>query len=59
MEVLIDHTNDTLKDAWIKRYHLSGSSEDYKSASSLARYFLWNKKTSRECVAEHKVFGTK
>ena len=50
----IDHKNDTVKEAWIKRHQINGTFEDYISASSLARYILWNKKTLRESIAEYK-----
>ena len=50
----IDHKNDNIKDAWIKRHQVNGTFEDYMSASSLARYILWNKKTLRESISDYK-----
>ena len=50
----LDHKNGTVKEAWIKRHQINGTFEDYISASSLARYILWNKKTLRESIAGYK-----
>ena len=50
----IDHKNDTLKDAWIKRHQVNGTFEDYMTASSLAYHILWSKKTFRESLADYK-----
>ena len=50
----IDHKNDTLKEAWIKRHQVNGTFEDFMSPSSLAYYILWNKKTFRESLADYK-----
>ncbi len=50
----IDHKNDNIKDAWIKRHQVNGTFEDYMSPSSLARYILWNKKTLRESISDYK-----
>jgi hypothetical protein len=50
----IDHKNDTLKEAWIKRHQVNGTFEDYMTAGSLSRYILWNKKTFRESLADYK-----
>ena len=50
----IDHKNDNIKDAWIKRHQVNGTFEDYMSASSLARYILWNQKTLRGSISDYK-----
>lgn len=50
----IDHKNDDIKDAWIKRHQVNGTFEDYMTPSSLARYILWNKKTLRESISDYK-----
>ena len=50
----IDHKNNTLKDAWIARHDVRGSFNDPMSASALARWVLWNKKTLRESIADYK-----
>lgn len=50
----IDHKNDTLKDNYIARHKVNENFEDYMSASSLARYILWNEKTLRASITEYK-----
>ena len=50
----IDHGNMKKKDAWIKRHEVRGSFDDPMSASALARWVLWNKKTLRESIADYK-----
>ena len=50
----IDHKDDKIKNAWIKRHLVRGTFDDPQSASALARWILWNKKTLRESVADYK-----
>lgn len=50
----IDHNKDNIKDAWIKRHQVNGTFEDYMSASSLARYILWNKRTLTVSITDYK-----
>lgn len=50
----IDHKDDAKKDAWIARHRVNGTFEDYMSASSLARYILWNKKTLSASITDYK-----
>lgn len=52
--VYIDHNDYTKKDAWIARHKVNGTFEDYISASSLARYILWNKKTLSASITDYK-----
>ena len=41
----IIHRDDDIKDAWIARHQVRGTFNEPTSASSLARWLLWNKKT--------------
>ena len=41
----IIHRDDDIKDAWIARHEVRGSFDKPTSASALARWLLWNKKT--------------
>lgn len=50
----IDHKDDKIKNAWIKRHSVRGNFEDYKSASSLAYHILWKFKSFNEAVKSYK-----
>jgi len=50
----IDHKNNKIKDAWIARHKVSGTFNDYKSASSLAYHILWKYKSFNEAVKQYK-----
>ena len=50
----IDHKDDVKKDAWVARHSVRGNFEDYKSASALARWILWNKTSFNESVRSYK-----
>ena len=41
----IIHRDDDIKDAWIARHQVRGTFDKFTSASALARWLLWNKKT--------------
>jgi hypothetical protein len=50
----LDHNDDKKKDAYIARHKVNENWDDPKSAGSLARYILWNKKTLKESIADYK-----
>jgi hypothetical protein len=50
----IDHKNDNIKDAWIKRHQVNRTFENYMSVSSLARYILWEHKTLTKAISAYK-----
>lgn len=50
----IDHKDEQKKDAWIARHSVRGSFNEFMTASSLARYILWNKKTLSASIDDYK-----
>lgn len=50
----IDHVDTGKKEAWIARHKVNGTFDDPQSASALARWILWNKKTLRESISDYK-----
>jgi hypothetical protein len=48
------HRNDERKKRYLTRHKKNENWGDYKSAGSLSRYILWNKKTLRESINDYK-----
>ena len=51
----IDGASDIQKENYLKRHKINENWEDYKSAGSLSRYILWNKKFFKDAVADYKI----
>ena len=52
-KTFLDGATDIDKENYLKR-HKNENWEDYKSARSLSRYILWNKKFFQEAVADYR-----
>jgi len=50
----IDHKDDKKKQAYLDRHKVNENWNNYKSAGSLSRYILWNKKTLSASIDDFK-----
>ena len=48
------HNDDERKERYIKRHKTNEDWNNPKSAGSLSRYILWNKKTLSQSIADYK-----
>ncbi len=48
------HKDDKRKERYIARHSKRENFSDYKSAGSLSRFILWNKKTLKASIADYK-----
>lgn len=48
------HGDDDRKKRYLDRHRANENWNDYKSAGSLSRWILWNKKTFTDSVADYK-----
>lgn len=48
------HKDDERKQRYINRHKKNENWSDYKSAGSLSRYILWNKKSLRASITDYK-----
>jgi hypothetical protein len=49
------HKDDKRKERYLKRHRVNQNWNDFKSAGSLSRYILWNKKSLRESIKDYKI----
>tara|TARA_S200002703_G_C3780460_1_gene240469 strand:+ start:1012 stop:1302 length:291 start_codon:yes stop_codon:yes gene_type:complete len=48
------HRDEDRKKRYLQRHRARENWNDYKSAGSLSRYILWNKKTLKESIIDYK-----
>jgi len=48
------HRDEDRKKRYLQRHRAREDWNDYKSAGSLSRYILWNKKTLKESIIDYK-----
>ena len=47
------HGDEKRKELYLKRHKKRENWDDYKSAGSLSRYILWNKKTLKSSISDY------